>query len=80
MKAFVLDAGTKQGALADVPVPEPGPGEALVKVLRAGVCNTDLELLQGCAGGRPGEEGGAVDWRLAARMHDVLMLPRACLL
>lgn len=31
----------------DLPIPEPPPGEALVKVLRAGICNTDLELLRG---------------------------------
>jgi threonine dehydrogenase-like Zn-dependent dehydrogenase len=31
----------------DIPMPEPKPQEARVKVLRAGVCNTDLELLRG---------------------------------
>ena len=31
----------------DLPNPEPKPGEALIKVLRAGVCNTDLELTRG---------------------------------
>jgi len=31
----------------DVPVPEPPDGEALVRVLRAGICNTDLELVRG---------------------------------
>ncbi|MBD2292162.1 alcohol dehydrogenase catalytic domain-containing protein [Anabaena sphaerica FACHB-251] len=31
----------------DIPMPEPPPGEALVRVLRAGICNTDLELLRG---------------------------------
>ncbi len=31
----------------DVPIPEPQPGEALIRVLRAGICNTDLELLRG---------------------------------
>ncbi|BAY28558.1 zinc-containing alcohol dehydrogenase superfamily protein [Nostoc carneum NIES-2107] len=31
----------------DIPTPEPPPGEALVRVLRAGICNTDLELLRG---------------------------------
>lgn len=31
----------------DLPIPTPPPGEVLVKVLRAGICNTDLELLQG---------------------------------
>ncbi|BAZ50964.1 zinc-containing alcohol dehydrogenase superfamily protein [Nostoc sp. NIES-4103] len=31
----------------DIPIPEPPPGEALVRVLRAGICNTDLELKKG---------------------------------
>jgi threonine dehydrogenase-like Zn-dependent dehydrogenase len=31
----------------DIPIPEPPAGEALVRVLRAGICNTDLELLRG---------------------------------
>ncbi|MBE9007095.1 alcohol dehydrogenase catalytic domain-containing protein [Fortiea sp. LEGE XX443] len=31
----------------DIPVPVPQPGEALVRVLRAGICNTDLELKRG---------------------------------
>jgi threonine dehydrogenase-like Zn-dependent dehydrogenase len=30
----------------DIPIPTPPPGEALVRVLRAGICNTDLELLR----------------------------------
>jgi propanol-preferring alcohol dehydrogenase len=36
--------------VVDLPCPEPGPGEALLRVLAAGVCRTDLALLQG-----PGE-------------------------
>lgn len=31
----------------DLPVPEPPLGEALVRVLAAGICNTDLELVRG---------------------------------
>src|SRR5216110_902814 len=31
----------------DAPIPEPPPGEALVRVIRAGICNTDIELTQG---------------------------------
>ncbi len=31
----------------DLPEPAPPPGEALVRVLRAGICNTDLELIRG---------------------------------
>ncbi len=31
----------------DVPVPTPGPGEALVRVRWAGICGTDLEMVKG---------------------------------
>lgn len=31
----------------DLPVPEPPEGEARVRVLQAGICNTDLELVRG---------------------------------
>jgi threonine dehydrogenase-like Zn-dependent dehydrogenase len=31
----------------DLPLPQPQPGAARVRVLQAGVCNTDLELLRG---------------------------------
>ncbi len=31
----------------NLPIPSPPPGEAKIKVLRAGICNTDLELLRG---------------------------------
>jgi len=31
----------------DLPVPDPPEGEARVRVLRAGICNTDLELVRG---------------------------------
>lgn len=33
--------------LERLPVPEPGPAEALVRVLAAGVCHTELQLLSG---------------------------------
>ncbi len=36
--------------IRDVAVPEPASGEALVRVQMAGICNTDLEILQGYAG------------------------------
>src|SRR5438093_11393164 len=31
----------------DVPIPAPPSGEALVRVVRAGICNTDIELTRG---------------------------------
>jgi len=33
--------------LAERPVPEPGPGQLLIRVLRCGVCRTDLHLTEG---------------------------------
>jgi propanol-preferring alcohol dehydrogenase len=33
--------------LTDVPVPEPGPGEVLVRVHACGVCRTDLHVVEG---------------------------------
>jgi threonine dehydrogenase-like Zn-dependent dehydrogenase len=45
-------------ALHDVPAPEPSSGECLVRVRSAGICGTDLQLLQGYADfeGIPGHE------------------------
>ena len=42
----------------DYPRPTPAPGEALLRVRMAGVCNTDLEILRGYADfvGVPGHE------------------------
>ena len=48
----------------DMPFPPTPPGEALVRVLRAGICNTDLELVRGYYPytGVPGHEfAGVVD-------------------
>lgn len=47
-KGFVV-AGDK-ATLEDVCVPIPAEGEALVRVLIAGVCNTDLEIMKGYMG------------------------------
>jgi propanol-preferring alcohol dehydrogenase len=33
--------------LVEVPVPEPGPGQVLLRVLACGVCRTDLHILEG---------------------------------
>jgi threonine dehydrogenase-like Zn-dependent dehydrogenase len=45
MKALIVENG--EIGLKKVQDPVPGPGEALVKVLKAGICNTDLEILKG---------------------------------
>lgn len=45
MKAVIFDGELK--FREDYPNPLPGEGEALVRVLLSGICNTDLELMRG---------------------------------
>jgi propanol-preferring alcohol dehydrogenase len=47
MRAMLLDAAGTPLRGADVPVPEPGPGEVLLRVHACGVCRTDLHLRDG---------------------------------
>lgn len=56
MKAVFLDGGRVD--VREVPVPERPTGFALVRLLCAGICNTDLELQRGYYGfaGIPGHE------------------------
>jgi 2-desacetyl-2-hydroxyethyl bacteriochlorophyllide A dehydrogenase len=62
MKAIYFDG---QLGLREVADPVPAPGEALIRVRLAGICGTDLEILQGYSGflGIPGHEfvGEVVD-------------------
>ncbi|HEX6974620.1 MAG TPA: alcohol dehydrogenase catalytic domain-containing protein [Vicinamibacterales bacterium] len=53
MRALVLDNGTLSFT-ANYPDPNPGPGEVLVRALRAGICETDLQLIRGYHGGFTG--------------------------
>ena len=39
--------GTASLVASEVPVPEPGPGDVLVRVSVCGVCRTDLDLVEG---------------------------------
>lgn len=47
MLAMVLDAPGRPLAARELPVPEPAPGEVLVRVSACGVCRTDLHLVDG---------------------------------
>src|SRR5512136_948337 len=70
MRALYLDKTL--AVRENYPLPSPPPGEALVRVRLAGVCNTDLELVRGYYpyAGVPGHEfvgvveeaAGAAEW------------------
>ena len=47
MRAERFYADTNSVVVEDVPIPEPGPGEVLVKVAFCGVCHSDLSLING---------------------------------
>ncbi|WP_306534145.1 zinc-dependent alcohol dehydrogenase family protein [Geobacter sp.] len=47
MRAMIFDGPARPLRLADVPVPEPGPGEVLLKVRACGICRTDLHIVDG---------------------------------
>lgn len=44
MKALRVDGAPR---VVEIDPPTPGPGEARIRVLRAGVCSTDLEIVRG---------------------------------
>ena len=47
MRAERFYADTKTVVVEDVPIPQPGPGEVLVKVAFCGICHSDLSLING---------------------------------
>jgi propanol-preferring alcohol dehydrogenase len=53
MQAFQLVEAQKPARLREVPVPEPGPGQVLLKVGGAGACHSDLHLMDAPAGAFP---------------------------
>lgn len=74
MRAAVIHERTGITYVSDYPLPVNGPGEARIRIDRAGICQTDLELTKGYMGftGVPGHEFiGVVD-----RCDDPLWLGR----
>ena len=81
MRALWLE--NQRLSLREVPEPAPRSGEAVVRVLLAGICNTDLELTRGYYpfAGIPGHEFvGEVDGRrVAGEINAVCGKCNACL-
>ena len=77
MLAVHLDNGAV--TIREIPVPERPPGSALLRLLTAGICNTDLELQRGYYGfaGIPGHEFVAPWMSIAetARVHVMKSVP-----
>jgi propanol-preferring alcohol dehydrogenase len=47
MRAMVLERPGQPLVLQELPVPEPGPGQVLLRVRACGVCRTDLHIVAG---------------------------------
>lgn len=88
MRGIWLEEG-KLRLRGDLPVPDPPEGEGLVRLLRAGICNTDLELVKGYYPftGVPGHEfvgvvergsEGMEGQRVAGEINAVCNLCRDC--
>ena len=80
MRALWLE--DRRLSLREIPLPTPPPGETLVRVLAAGICNTDIELTRGYYpfAGVPGHEFvGEVDGkRVAGEINAVCHQCEAC--
>ncbi|OGI03508.1 MAG: hypothetical protein A2Y25_10975 [Candidatus Melainabacteria bacterium GWF2_37_15] len=81
MKAAVLREGNKNLVIEDIPIPEPGAGEVLVKVAACGVCQTDLHYIDH---GIPTQKkppmilGHEISGIVTATGQRVLLLPIFC--
>ena len=50
MKALVKETKEKSYVYKDVPVPEPGPGDLLVKPVKVGLCGSDIHFYEWTSG------------------------------
>ncbi|KAL7621693.1 hypothetical protein AAE478_009020 [Parahypoxylon ruwenzoriense] len=53
MKAFKLVQWGQSGQYVDVPKPEPGPGDVLIRMKAAGLCRSDLDMVDSLPGSAP---------------------------
>ncbi|KAI1454327.1 alcohol dehydrogenase GroES domain protein [Annulohypoxylon moriforme] len=53
MKAYKLTQWGQPGQYVDVPKPEPGPGDVLIRMKAAGLCRSDLDMVDSKPGSAP---------------------------
>lgn len=75
MKAAVLKAFHQPLAVEEMPIPQPGPGEVLVKVMASGLCLTDVHIQEGIIPSVkppyiPGHEMAGIVWKLGENVQD----------
>src|SRR4051812_7476638 len=75
MRAAVFDSASRELSLEDVPTPEPGPDEVLVRVAACGICLSDVHLLDGTLPAQlprviPGHEPAGVIERVGSDVPD----------
>ena len=46
MKALTIEQ-PNQARVVDLPIPQPGPNEVLIRVMASGICGTDIHILRG---------------------------------
>lgn len=73
MRAARFDSATRQLAVTDVPVPQPGPTDVLVRVKACGICLSDVHLVDGSLRSSlpvvtPGHEAAGVIERVGERV------------
>ncbi|HEY3006292.1 MAG TPA: alcohol dehydrogenase catalytic domain-containing protein, partial [Kribbellaceae bacterium] len=59
MRAYRMTAWQQAPEAVEVRVPEPGPGQVLVKVAGCGLCHSDLAMRQ-----LPGDLGALLGWSM----------------
>jgi propanol-preferring alcohol dehydrogenase len=85
MKAAVVHDFSKPLSLEDVPKPDPGPGEVLVRIETSGVCHTDIHAAHGDWPVKPsppfipGHEGVGIVERLGPGVTEVALGDRVAL-
>jgi alcohol dehydrogenase, propanol-preferring len=85
MKAAVVHNFTAPLTVEDVPIPQPGPGEILVRIETSGLCHTDIHAAHGDWPVKPnppfipGHEGVGIVERLGEGVTEVVVGDRVAL-